>query len=127
MSDLEIRPATPDDIPAIVAMLADDPLGAQRESPDDLTPYISLFPVGKTIYAHYLIKGKQVALQSFGRAPAPCGVLTVRRPLFPGTAQHRSYPLQIDTSRPLVENTVTVLNGKARVGLLTGCVQSVVR
>ncbi|MFD7164969.1 GNAT family N-acetyltransferase [Streptomyces violascens] len=39
MSDLEIRPALPEDIPAIVAMLADDPLGAQRESPDDLTPY----------------------------------------------------------------------------------------
>ncbi|WP_327235634.1 GNAT family N-acetyltransferase [Streptomyces sp. NBC_01317] len=39
MSDLEIRPAGPDDLPAIVALLADDPLGAQRESPDDLTPY----------------------------------------------------------------------------------------
>src|SRR5919197_218591 len=39
MGDLEIRPATADDVPAIVAMLADDPLGAQRESPDDLTPY----------------------------------------------------------------------------------------
>jgi GNAT superfamily N-acetyltransferase len=39
MSELVIRPATPDDIPAIVAMLADDPLGARRESPDDLTPY----------------------------------------------------------------------------------------
>ncbi|MDT9695592.1 GNAT family N-acetyltransferase [Streptomyces sp. P17] len=41
MGDLEIRPATADDVPAIVAMLADDPLGAQRESPDDLTPYLS--------------------------------------------------------------------------------------
>lgn len=39
MSDLEIRPAAPDDLPAIVAMLADDPLGARRETPDDLTPY----------------------------------------------------------------------------------------
>ncbi|NED04444.1 GNAT family N-acetyltransferase [Streptomyces sp. SID6648] len=39
MSDLEIRPAVPEDLPAVVAMLADDPLGAQRESPDDLTPY----------------------------------------------------------------------------------------
>jgi GNAT superfamily N-acetyltransferase len=39
MGDLEIRPATQDDVPAIVAMLADDPLGAQRESPNDLTPY----------------------------------------------------------------------------------------
>ncbi|MFJ6571379.1 GNAT family N-acetyltransferase [Streptomyces sp. NPDC091292] len=39
MTDLAMRPATAEDIPAIVAMLADDPLGAQRESPDDLTPY----------------------------------------------------------------------------------------
>ncbi|MFC9589234.1 GNAT family N-acetyltransferase [Streptomyces sp. NPDC056944] len=43
MSDLEIRPATAEDLPAIVAMLADDPLGAQRESPDDLGPYVTAF------------------------------------------------------------------------------------
>jgi GNAT superfamily N-acetyltransferase len=41
MGDLEIRPAVSDDVPAIVAMLAGDPLGAQRESPDDLTPYLA--------------------------------------------------------------------------------------
>ncbi|MFJ5729205.1 GNAT family N-acetyltransferase [Streptomyces paradoxus] len=41
MGDLEIRAATADDVPAIVAMLADDPLGAQRESPDDLAPYLA--------------------------------------------------------------------------------------
>ncbi|MET7476512.1 GNAT family N-acetyltransferase [Streptomyces sp. NPDC005648] len=41
MGDLEIRPATAEDVPAIVAMLADDPLGAQRESPDDLAPYLT--------------------------------------------------------------------------------------
>ncbi|MGA5807218.1 GNAT family N-acetyltransferase [Streptomyces cellulosae] len=41
MEDLEIRPATADDVPAIVAMLTDDPLGAQRESPDDLAPYLT--------------------------------------------------------------------------------------
>jgi GNAT superfamily N-acetyltransferase len=39
MGDLDIRPAGADDVPAIVALLADDPLGAQRESPDDLAPY----------------------------------------------------------------------------------------
>ncbi|MFG1665996.1 GNAT family N-acetyltransferase [Streptomyces sp. Y7] len=43
MGDLEIRPAATDDIPAIIGMLADDPLGAQRESPDDLTPYLAAF------------------------------------------------------------------------------------
>ncbi|MFI1466893.1 GNAT family N-acetyltransferase [Streptomyces wuyuanensis] len=43
MSDLQIRPASPSDVPAIVAMLADDPLGAQRESLDDPTPYLAAF------------------------------------------------------------------------------------
>ncbi|MFH9858707.1 GNAT family N-acetyltransferase [Streptomyces sp. NPDC017202] len=41
MGDLEIRTAVAEDIPAIVDMLADDPLGARRESPDDLIPYLS--------------------------------------------------------------------------------------
>ncbi|MEU1276700.1 GNAT family N-acetyltransferase [Streptomyces sp. NPDC005799] len=41
MGDLEIRAATAADVPVIVAMLADDPLGAQRETPDDLAPYLT--------------------------------------------------------------------------------------
>ncbi|MBC9726468.1 GNAT family N-acetyltransferase [Streptomyces sp. TRM68367] len=41
MADLTMRAATADDVPAIVALLADDPLGAQRESPDDLAPYLA--------------------------------------------------------------------------------------
>ncbi|MEU2449146.1 MULTISPECIES: GNAT family N-acetyltransferase [unclassified Streptomyces] len=44
MTDLPeptIRPATAADVPAVVAMLADDPLGATRESPDDLAPYLA--------------------------------------------------------------------------------------
>ena len=40
---LTIRPATEADLPAVVAMLADDPLGAARESPDDLTPYLAAY------------------------------------------------------------------------------------
>ncbi|MCX4771242.1 GNAT family N-acetyltransferase [Streptomyces sp. NBC_01260] len=43
MSDLEIRAAGIDDLSEIVAMLADDALGAGRESPDDLTPYHAAF------------------------------------------------------------------------------------
>ncbi|MFC8594459.1 GNAT family N-acetyltransferase [Streptomyces atroolivaceus] len=43
MSDLDIRPAVLAHLPAIVAMLADDPLGAQRESPGDLAPYHAAF------------------------------------------------------------------------------------
>ncbi|WP_035794071.1 GNAT family N-acetyltransferase [Kitasatospora mediocidica] len=43
MNDLVIRPATPHDVPAIVALLAADPLGVGRESPDDLAPYYAAF------------------------------------------------------------------------------------
>ncbi|MFJ8189827.1 GNAT family N-acetyltransferase [Streptomyces sp. NPDC096094] len=43
MGDLDIRSTAEDDIPAIVAMLADDPLGAERESPQDLGPYLAAF------------------------------------------------------------------------------------
>lgn len=39
--DLTVRTAVPDDVPAIVALLADDPLGALRESPDDPAPYLA--------------------------------------------------------------------------------------
>ena len=39
MSEITFRSATEADLPGIVAMLADDHLGAQRESPDDLSPY----------------------------------------------------------------------------------------
>jgi GNAT superfamily N-acetyltransferase len=43
MNDLVIRRAGTADVAAIVAMLADDHLGATRESPDDLTPYLRAF------------------------------------------------------------------------------------
>ncbi|WP_281277847.1 GNAT family N-acetyltransferase [Saccharothrix texasensis] len=38
-----VRRATAEDVPAIVAMLADDELGARRESPGDLGPYLRAF------------------------------------------------------------------------------------
>ncbi|MGW4037179.1 N-acetyltransferase family protein [Streptomyces sp. NPDC004778] len=68
MSDLDIRPATPDDLPAVVAMLADDPLGAQRESPDDLIPY-------------------QEALQRLADDPNQHVVVAVRQDRVVGTLQ----------------------------------------
>lgn len=43
MSELMIRPATAEDIPAIVAMLADDVLGAAREAPDQPALYEEAF------------------------------------------------------------------------------------
>lgn len=40
-----IERARAEDIPAIVAMLADDSLGSARETPGDLTPYLKAFEV----------------------------------------------------------------------------------
>lgn len=40
---VRIRAARADDVPAVVALLADDPLGATRETPDDLAPYRAAF------------------------------------------------------------------------------------
>ncbi|MFG1627106.1 GNAT family N-acetyltransferase [Kribbella sp. NPDC049227] len=43
MNDVVIRRATSADVAGIVAMIADDQLGATRESLDDLTPYLDAF------------------------------------------------------------------------------------
>ncbi len=43
MTDVEIRRATRDDLPAILQLLFDDQLGASRETPEDLTPYTEAF------------------------------------------------------------------------------------
>jgi GNAT superfamily N-acetyltransferase len=40
VADPVIRPATRDDVPAIVALLADDPIGAGRETVGELEPYL---------------------------------------------------------------------------------------
>lgn len=42
-SDITVRPARQADIPAIVALLADDPLGATREDIGDTAPYLRAF------------------------------------------------------------------------------------
>ncbi|MCM3845059.1 GNAT family N-acetyltransferase [Pseudonocardia sp. DR1-2] len=38
-----LRRATARDVPSVVALLADDPLGATRETPEDLAPYLAAF------------------------------------------------------------------------------------
>lgn len=43
MTDLTVRRATRDDVPALVALIAADQLGAGRETPDDPAPYLAAF------------------------------------------------------------------------------------
>lgn len=43
MTSIDIRRATEADLPVVVALLADDVLGAHRETPGDLAPYRAAF------------------------------------------------------------------------------------
>ena len=56
---VELRRAVADDLPALVALLADDPLGRTREgapdSEDDLTPYRRAFTLLDTDPSHLLL------------------------------------------------------------------------
>jgi GNAT superfamily N-acetyltransferase len=55
-AELQLRRATAADLPALVAMLADDPLGAGREADDgDLTPYRRAFDLVDGDPAHVLV------------------------------------------------------------------------
>nr|WP_192931138.1 GNAT family N-acetyltransferase [Gemmobacter serpentinus] len=63
---IRFRDATEADLPALVAMLTDDPLGASRES-DDPAPYKAAFAAIRANPAHQLIVGEME-----GRIVATC-------------------------------------------------------
>ena len=78
------RDASREDVPALVAMLTDDPLGQGREG-SDLAPYLAAYDEIAANPMHQLIVG---VLQ--GRIVATCQltILSVRRP--PRIARSRS-------------------------------------
>lgn len=55
---IDWRPATRDDVPAVVALLADDALGATREG-SDLAPYLAAFDAMQDERGNLLIVGEQ--------------------------------------------------------------------
>jgi hypothetical protein len=57
------------------------------------------FPEGREIWGHYLYHDKVVVRQKFGRAHGPCGLLTVRKRLYPARPHHRLYGIQLDARR----------------------------
>lgn len=59
MSTVSIRPATVADVGAVVALLADDDLGAARETPDDLEPYLRTFELVERDPAQLLVVADQ--------------------------------------------------------------------
>ncbi|WP_241037256.1 GNAT family N-acetyltransferase [Blastococcus litoris] len=87
---MELRRATDEDLPALVAMLADDPLGAGRETLDgDLAPYRRAFALVDADPAHVLLvalEGEEV-------------VGTLQLSVLPGLARRGALRGQIEAVR----------------------------
>ncbi|MEJ8280807.1 GNAT family N-acetyltransferase [Pseudonocardia spirodelae] len=84
-----VRRATADDVPAIVALLADDPLGSRRESPGDLAPYREAFAVVDADPSELLL-----VLDDGGRV-----VGTLQLSLLPGLARRGAVRARIEAVR----------------------------
>lgn len=52
---MQFREAVPDDLPTLVAMLADDPLGSQREDPTNVAAYERAFRAISSDPNHHLL------------------------------------------------------------------------
>jgi GNAT superfamily N-acetyltransferase len=89
MQDVRIRQATSADVPAIVELLADDALGATRETPDDLAPYVTAFAVIDADAHQHL-----VVAESQGRI-----VGTLQLTVLPGLARRAVTRAQIEAVR----------------------------
>ncbi len=68
------------------------------------------FPPGRTVWGHYTYGGRDVARQAFGRPRGACGLLSVRRRLYPATARHIIYRVQIDDRRRYSAHTSPALH-----------------
>ena len=86
---ISIRRACREDLPAIVALLLDDPLGAQRESAADLTPYENAF--------QEIDRDPRQFLAVMERDGVVMG--TQQRTLLPGLSYQGATRLQIESVR----------------------------
>jgi GNAT superfamily N-acetyltransferase len=86
---VDLRRATVDDLPALVALLADDPLGATRETPDDLGPYRRAFDLVDADPAHLLVAA----------VDAGAVVGTLQLTVLPGLARGGALRAQLEAVR----------------------------
>ncbi|HHV21057.1 MAG TPA: GNAT family N-acetyltransferase [Propionibacterium sp.] len=87
--------ATTDDLPALVALLTDDPLGILRETAD-LAPYAAAFADIDADPAHLLVVAREAADDPGTPAPA---VATMQLTLLPCLARAGARRLQIEAVR----------------------------
>jgi len=100
-----LRPATAGDVPAIVELLADDPIGARRDSAADLRPYLRAF---EAIDAD---PGQLLLVAEAGGAV----VATLQLSLLPGLARRGALRAQLEAIRVHSRHRGSGL-GRAMVG-----------
>ncbi|NBH02627.1 GNAT family N-acetyltransferase [Amycolatopsis sp. SID8362] len=89
MTEYVIRRARREDIGAIVRMLADDQLGATRDDPDDLAPYLRAFDE--------IVKDSNQLLVVVASDDEPVGTLQLT--IIPGLARRGAFRGQIEAVR----------------------------
>lgn len=92
-----VRRAIESDVPALVALLADDPLGRGRESVDELGPYLAAFREVDADPRQLLVTVVEAA--SGTTDPAGGIVGTVQLSLIPGLSRGGATRLQIEAFR----------------------------
>lgn len=90
-----LRHAVAADLPAIVSLLADDPLGAGRESGEDMEPYGRAFAAIDADPCHLLVVGERVPP---GTDAGPV-VATFQLSFLPGISRRGSWRSQIEGVR----------------------------
>lgn len=98
---MSFRNATRADVPAVVALLADDPLGAQRETAD-LTPYLAAFDAMQDGDHNTLVVGEDAG----GRI-----VATFQLTVIPGLSLRAARRAQIESIRVATDQRGTGLGG----------------
>lgn len=91
--DLSLRRATRNDVPAVIALLADDEIGATRETPDDGEPYDASFAAIDADPNQFLVVGEQD-----GRI-----VATMQLTFIPGLSRRGTWRAQIEGVRVSTE------------------------
>jgi GNAT superfamily N-acetyltransferase len=90
-----LRHALPADLPAIVALLADDALGAGREQNEDMAPYQNAFEAIAADPAHLLVVGELVPRDA---EPDPV-VATCQLSFLPGLSRQGAWRSQLEAVR----------------------------
>jgi ribosomal protein S18 acetylase RimI-like enzyme len=90
-----LRHSVPADLPAIVALLADDSLGAGREQSQDMAPYEKAFQSIDADPAHLLVVGELVS----GGAESGPVVATFQLSFLPGISRQGAWRSQLEAVR----------------------------